>query len=131
MLKQTLLRWLNYMIIVIALCQAGWMLFDGLKAIITGDYTVPRSGAYAGQLGSWAKIVGAVGIEPRSTLMKSIFVFYGAIWLFIIGGFMRNLPWAWWAMIIAAAGSLWYAPVGTFLGLLQLLLLVLSVSFRE
>jgi hypothetical protein len=43
--------------------------YDGSRALIVGDYVTPKSGAYAGQLGPWAKLVAAVGIEPRSTVM--------------------------------------------------------------
>jgi hypothetical protein len=118
-----MIRLIRSTIIILALLQAGWMSFDGMRALVVGDYVTPSSGAYAGQLGTWSKIVLAVGIEPRSTLMKSIFVIYGVAWLIIISFFTQRLRWAWWAMLVAAAGSLWYLPVGTISSMIQIALL--------
>lgn len=112
-------------VVVLAVSSAGWMLFDGSRALIMGDYVTPRSGGAQGQLGPWAQLVAAVGIQPRSTLMKTIFVIYGAIWLAVTAAYVLGAGWAWWAMVLAAACSLWYLPVGTALGLLQLFLLFL------
>ena len=114
------MRWL---IAVVAFTVAGWMAFDGTRSLLVGDYVTPSSGPYAGQLGLWSKVVEAAGIDPRSTLMKSIFSFYGAAWLLIIGAFTARRSWARKAMMAAAAGSLWYLPFGTLAGVLQLILL--------
>ncbi len=119
------MRFLRSIIIILSVLQAGWMTFDGARALTAGDYTTPASGEYAGQLGPWARIVKAVGIEPRSTLMKSIFVFYGLAWLIVTSFFAQKLQWTWWAMLIAAAGSLWYLPIGTVSSLIQIALLLL------
>jgi hypothetical protein len=40
------------------------------RKLVTGSYTVPAIGAHAGQLGPWAKLVSAIGIEPQSNEMK-------------------------------------------------------------
>ena len=120
------MSWLRWIIILLALLQAGWMAFDGSRALIVGDYVTPSSGEYAGQLGPWSRLVAAAGIPPRSILMKSIFVIYGLIWLLITAAFaFTNAPWSWPAMFLAALLSLWYLPIGTALGLLQLLLLLI------
>jgi len=37
----------------LAAVEAGWMLFDGSRALIVGDYVTAKSGPYAGQLGPW------------------------------------------------------------------------------
>ena len=117
--------WLRWVIVFLAVAEAGWMAFDGTRALITGDYVTPASGEYAGQLGPWARIVSAVGIAPRSTLMKTIFVIYGLAWLGITAAFaFSNVPWAWAAMFVAALLSLWYVPIGTAFGVLQLILLL-------
>src|SRR5438046_8155591 len=81
------MNWLRTIIIVLALLQAGWMIFEGTRAFVVGDYFTATSGADAGQLGPWSKIVRAVGIEPRSFLMKAIFVIYGLAWIFVIERF--------------------------------------------
>jgi len=118
------MRWLRWIVIALALMEAGWMTFDGARALIIGDYVTPKSGEYAGQLGPWTKVVSAVGIAPRSTLMKWTFVIYGMTWLIIIGCFALESPWARWAMLIAAAGSLWYLWVGTISSLILITLLL-------
>ena len=103
--------------------EAGWMVFDGNRALYTGDYVTPASGPHARQLGPWSKVVRAAGIEPRSILMKGIFVGYGTVWLFIIALFALKKSLTWDLMLLAAIASLWYLPVGTFCSVLQILVL--------
>lgn len=126
---------LQKIVILLALLQAGWMAFDGARAFIIGDYLTPTSGEYAGQLGPWANLVAAAGIEPRSTLMKTIFVVYGVLWLIVVSFFAQKQRWAWTAMLVAAMGSLWYLPFGTVSSMIQIALLGViwrnSVSARE
>ena len=119
------MHWAGWIVVVFALFVAGWFAFEGARALVVGDYITPKSGRHAGQLGPWSKVVSAVGIEPRSTWMKSIFVAYGVLWLGVIVCFILKIEWAWWAMLIAAAGSLWYLPFGTLLGIVQIILLLL------
>lgn len=98
----------------LAVVDAGYMVADGGRALVAGDYFTPSSGQHAGELGPWARIVSAAGIDPRSTGMKAFFVVYGAIWLTVAAAFaFRPAPWSWWAMVALAAGSVWYLVVGT------------------
>ena len=117
------MHWLGWIVVLLAFVEGGWLAFDGGHALITGEYVTPKSGQYAGQLGPWSKLVAAVGIEPRSTLMKSIHVVLGAIWLAMIACFVLGVPWAWWGMLICAALGLWYLPFGTLLSVVQIVLL--------
>jgi len=117
-------EWLRWVIAALAFSEAGWMVFDGLRAVLTGEYTVPRSGPHAGQLGPWASVVSAVGIEPHSVGMKWFFVIYGAAWLALTVCFLANLSWAKWMMLLAAVGMLWFAPLGTLLSVLQIVLML-------
>lgn len=116
-----LLRWL---IAALAALESGWMVFDGLRALIVGDYVTPAGGPYAGQLGPWAGLVSALGIDPRGTPMKSFFVLYGVGWLGVTVAFLRGARRSWAAMTAAAAASLWYLVVGTVLSVVQLALLL-------
>jgi hypothetical protein len=114
------------LVVLLALIEAGWMTYDGSRALTRGDYVTPTTGPHAGQLGPWQHVVRLVGIAPRSTLMKSIFVVYGLLWLAIIGLFLKGVSWASTAMLVAAIGALWYLPVGTVVSALQIVgLLVL------
>ena len=119
------MHWLGWIVVALAFTVGGWFAFDGWTALITGDYVTPKSGPHAGGLGTWSKVVQAVGIDPRSTLMKVIFLVYGVAWLVLIVCFILQMPWAWWAMLIAAVGALWYLPFGTLLGVIQVILLML------
>ena len=104
------------------------MTFDGARALLTGNYTMPSSGEHAGQLGPWTKVVSAVGIDPLSGTMKWLFFAYGVVWLFLILGFVKDRPWAWWPMLVAAFGSLWYLPICTVLSSSQIVLLLYLFS---
>ena len=119
------MHWTGWIVVGLAVFVGGWFVFDGARALAVGDYVTPKTGQYAGQLGPWSKVVSAIGIDPRSTLMKTIFVAYGLLWLTVIVCFILGLKWAWWAMLIAAVGSLWYLPFGTLLGLVQIILLLM------
>jgi hypothetical protein len=79
---------------------------------------------HAGHLGPWPRVVSAVGIEPRSTLMKSIHLGLGAAWLVVMICFAVGLPWAGSGMLVCAVLGLWYLPFGTVLSLVQIVLLL-------
>lgn len=116
---------MRWVIIVLAVAEAGFMVFDGVRALTLGDYLTPSSGEYAGQLGPWSSVVGSVGLDPRSSTMKWIFVAYGTTWLVVIVAFALEQAWAWWAMAALAIGSLWYLIPGTLISVLILVLLML------
>ena len=116
---------LVWVVVALGLMQGGWMAFDGSRALIVGDYVTPSSGQYAGQLGPWAKLVSAIGIEPRSTLMKFIHVGLGAAWLVATVCFLLRMPWAWSGLLTCAVFSLWYLPFGTIFSVVQIVLLLM------
>ena len=117
---------LSWIVLLLAVLEAGWLTFDGARALIVGDYVTARSGPYAGQLGPWSKLVAAAGIPPRSTLMKGIHVGLGALWLAVAACFALDFPWARQAMLVCAVLGLWYLPFGTLLSLVQIVLLLLG-----
>jgi hypothetical protein len=114
------MRALRIALVLLAILPGVWMAFDGARALITGDYVTPRSGPYAGQLGPWARLVQAVGIPPRSTLMKAVFVLLGLAWL--VSAFMFATRQARGHRYLAATAiaSLWYLPVGTAIAAAEL-----------
>ncbi len=104
------------MAVAFVVMDAGYMVVDGARALVAGDYFTPSSGEHAGELGPWARLVSGLGIDPRSTGMKAFFVVYGLIWLAVAVAFaLGSASWAWWAMLALATGSLWYLTVGTVL----------------
>lgn len=120
------MNWKDWAIIILVTFTAGWMLFDGSRALITGDYTTPGSGEYTGQLGPWSNLVKAVGIEPRSTLMKLIFVGYGLSALAIAVCFALGFAWARLALMVVCILGLWFLPIGTITNLIALILLLIE-----
>jgi hypothetical protein len=118
------MTWVRIALVALGLIEGAWMTFDGGRALAVGDYVTPSSGAHAGQLGPWNYVVSAVGIPPRSTAMKLIFVVYGLSWLIIAFGLALGAGWALPAMLIAALATLWYLPVGTIFGVIQLVGLI-------
>ncbi len=119
------MHWLGWIVVVLAVVEGGWLAFDGGHALVTGDYVTPSSGRYAGQLGPWSKLVSGLGIDPRSTLMKTIHLVLGVTWVAIIICFALGVSWAWWGMLICAIAGLWYLPFGTLLSIVQIVLLAL------
>ncbi len=119
------MHWLAWIVVFLAFLEGGWLAFDGSRALVAGDYVTPRTGRFAGQLGPWSRVVSAVGIEPRSTLMKSIHVAIGVPWLVVTGAFALGYGRAWWGMLLFAAAGLWYLPFGTLLSVVQIVLLLL------
>ncbi|RPJ80524.1 MAG: hypothetical protein EHM13_11910 [Acidobacteria bacterium] len=119
------MHWLGWIVVALALIEGGWLAFDGGRALLVGDYVTPRSGQYAGQVGPWSSVVSAVGIEPRSTLMKTIHLVLGVAWLAVTVCFALRIPWSWSGMVACAVLGLWYLPFGTLLSIVQVVLLML------
>lgn len=107
-------------IVVLALIEGLWMGFDGTRALTVGDYVAARSGPRAGELGPWHYIVESVGIAPRSVLMKIIFVAFGLAWVIIASAMLRRASWAVNAALVGAVLTLWYLPVGTAFGVIEI-----------
>lgn len=114
---------LRILSLVIPLVLGSWLIFDGSRAFVVGDYITPSSGPYAGQLGPWSRIVSAVGLEPRSVLVKSLHIGLGVVWLAALAlGICQEVPGR-WTLGFAACCTLWYLPVGTVLSVVELVLL--------
>ncbi len=114
------MRWI---VVVLALVAAGWLAFDGAYALISGDYVTPRSGPHAGALGPWSKLFTAIGIDPRSAVVKSLHLIIGIAWLGATLLFALGVRRAWLAMMLCAVAALWYLPFGTLISLVVIGLL--------
>jgi len=56
--------------------NGAWMLWDANHRLTSGDYY-----RFEGQLGPWAKIVEAIGLDPLGDTMLTIFFIYGVAWI--------------------------------------------------
>ena len=116
--------WARWVVLGLVLFNGGWMAFDGLHAVIKGDYVTPKSGAHTGQLGPWARVMDAVGIEPRSDVAKWIFVLYGGLFVLAASCYFAGLVWAPIAVIVMALLGLWYVPFGTLINIIVIALVI-------
>ncbi len=110
-------------ILGVALLIGGWLAFDGSRAFIVGDYLTARNGPRAGQLGPWSHVVSALGLQPRSPVVKCLHVCLGLLWLLGLVCFILRPGLGWWMLLISSVGTLWYLPIGTVLSLIELALL--------
>ena len=101
--------------------QARFQAFFYTSAFFQSD-----GGEYTGQLGPWAGFVKTIGIEPRSTLMKTVFVAYGLSALTAATGFGLDQPSGRNLLIVISILGLWYLPVGTAANMTALILLFLT-----
>ena len=116
---------IKWVVVLLAVMNFGFMAFDGGRALIKGDYIRPQSGKYAGQLGPWSKIVSRIGINPESTTMKTIFLFWGLTGLVITVCFILNKPGSSNALLGINILSVWYLVPGTVSSVLQIILLII------
>lgn len=122
------MHWARILIVVCTVIEAGWMAFDGCRALVVGNFITPSSGPHAGQLGPWRHLVARVGLDPNGTPIKLVFALYGCGWLLLGVAFVCGATWSWSAMLGAALGALWFLPFGTVLSLVQAALLLVFRS---
>jgi hypothetical protein len=60
----------KWIIIVLALIEGGWMLFDGIRAFAVGDYLTASSDHGQKPCRRW-------GLEPRSRTVKGLHIALG------------------------------------------------------
>lgn len=119
--------WLRIAILLHGGILGLWLFFDGVRALVTGEFVTPKTGPYAGQLGPWAKVVRAVGVDPKSTVMKIAHILIGLGWFVALGGFVARADWGRSAVVICSIASLWYLPVGTLIGGVTLAILITAL----
>ncbi len=117
---------LKWVIIILAVLNFGYMAFDGGRALVKGDYIRPSSGAYAGKLGPWSKLVEKAGINPESIAMKSVFLLWGLCGIVITIAYAMGISWGWKAMMVINIASLWYLVPGTASSVIQIILLFIT-----
>ena len=98
-----------------------WLAFDGLHQRLFGDYV--RLG---GQLGPWADLASALGIDPRRLGMT--FVALGLAGVGASFGVVLRRRWGYNAALITSALCLLYVGFGLPVALACLILLLLPVT---
>ncbi len=119
--------WLRAVTLLLGGILGLWLTFDGTRALVTGEYVTPKAGPHAGQIGPWAGIVRAIGLDPKSTVVKCVHVILGLAWLVSLAGFSARADWGRWDLLVCSVASLWYLPVGTLIGRVTLAILLTSM----
>lgn len=119
------MKYLKWIVILLATLNFGYMCYDGSRALIQGDYLRPESGEYAGELGPWANVVSAIGIEPESTFMKAIFLVWGGAGLILMVCYAMEIRKAGNALLVFNIASLWCLVAGTLSSVIQVILLLI------
>jgi hypothetical protein len=118
------MNWRGWLVILMMGANALWMTVDAGQALVNENYITPTSGAYAGQLGPWADLLGNAGIDVNSISTKTVFMIYGTVTIYCLLSFHLRRKWAWWGLVVMAVLGLWYVPFGTVLNGLSLILLL-------
>lgn len=99
--------------------NGGYMIFDGLHRLITGDFV-----RIEGQLGPWADLASFVGIDPMG--MGIPFVTMGFAWCVGVVGLLMRRRWGRITVLALAVVSLLYLVFGTIVSAAILALLFLE-----
>lgn len=118
--------WTTWLALLLIASVAGWMVYDGMRALVVGEYVTPQTGDFAGQLGPWAYLIQALGLDPHSVWIKLLFIAQGVATLTAIIRYVLEKPQAWTTLLVAMLLGLWYLPLGTLANLLALILLLLT-----
>lgn len=107
-------------ILVLALMNGGWMVFDGLHVRITGKYFGPP------EPGPWSGLVSVLGVDPFT--MGPVFIVIGTCWIGSVIGLLYSVSWAWWVLLFTAIATLWYIPMGSIISIAVIALLIIFRS---
>jgi len=110
------------LVILVSIVAGGIMLVEGVYNLLTHSYI-------GGTLGPWGRLVRAVGLNPYH--IGLVFVLLGLAWGVALFGFRSGDQWGWWAELAVAILSLWYFPLGTFLAVVCILLLLRQTPRRK
>lgn len=125
------MHWTRWILAILIVINAGWMVYDGSRALLLGDYTTAQSAELGGQLGPWADVVTIFGVDPRSTGMKLTFLLYGVVTLGMLVFYLQKRDWAWTGLLMMLLLGIWYAPIGTLINLLTSGMLFLPSLRRQ
>lgn len=108
-----------WLFLVFSWFMGGWLTFDGLHQRLFGDYV-----RINGQLGPWAALASAAGLDPQS--FSWFFITLGLSLISASFGLYLGRQWGHRLGLVCAAVSLLYLGFGTPVALICLTLLLLK-----
>ena len=111
---------MKILIIILGLINGGYMLIDGIFVMLKGKYIGPD------KPGPWANLFYKFDINVFK--LGPLFIIFGITWLIFIFGLWTSQTWTYMLGLTISILTLWYLPVGTFL---SLIVLVILLVFRQ
>ena len=105
---------------VLGILNGGYMLVDGIYAMIKGKFIGP------GKPGPWANIFYKFNVNVFK--LGPLFIIFGLLWLLWLYGFWTKQDWSYSFGILVSILTLWYLPVGTLFSLIILSMLIFFKS---
>lgn len=118
------LRDMRRLVVFVGLAQAGLLVLDVAVALGTGKYltaSLPRVPVVIPY--TWMNLFVIRGVNVASTGVRALFFAGAAAWLLATAAFVWNPARAWWVLIVVALLGFWYAPLGIWLGVVEIVLL--------
>jgi hypothetical protein len=109
--------WIGWFVLAITLLNGGLMIVEGIYALSQGRHLL---------LGAWTEAVSAVGLTPASPTVGFLFIGYGALLLWLTFAYLRRFSWGRVAFTVWLIAGLWYAPIGTTLNVIALVMVYLT-----
>ncbi len=103
---------------VLALLNAGWMVFDGFHVIRKGKYFGPE------KPGPWVMFPEAIGLDPLK--IGPLFILIGFSWLTAAVMIFINTSLSHYIVMVPALLTLWYIPIGSIISLVYIVLFFLK-----
>jgi len=109
---------MKILISLLGFINGGYMLLDGIFAMVKGKYIGPE------KPGPWATLFDKLDINVFK--LGPLFIVFGLAWLLFIVALWTGQSWAYGLGLLVAVLTLWYLPVGTLLSVIVLIILLSS-----
>jgi hypothetical protein len=104
------------LIVILSLINGLWMLTDGVYVMRLGKYIGPE------KPGPWASLIGLTGLDVFK--LGPLFIVFGLAWIVLVAGLITGAGWGRTFGMILSTATLWYAPFGTLISIIVLIVLV-------
>lgn len=107
---------MKILVTFLAFLNGAFMLLDGIFVLLKGKYIGPE------KPGPWANLFYKLGVDVFK--LGPLFIVFGLLWLTWLYAFWTQQPWAYRFGVLVSIFTLWYLPVGTFISIVVLVLLL-------